>query len=110
LRLINGEVDIPISRGADAIGPEPAVPSTPRTSEYYLGQPQGNIYGAKLVPRQVGLNRLGYCTELPNLFLVGASAGYPSASGVQVHLVCVNCLLTCNDTPLAPLQSRPESY
>ncbi|HEY9666001.1 MAG TPA: NAD(P)/FAD-dependent oxidoreductase [Coleofasciculaceae cyanobacterium] len=55
---------------------------TPTTSEFYLGQPEGNIYGAKLVPRQVGLNRLGYCTELPNLFLVGASAGYPSVPGV----------------------------
>lgn len=55
---------------------------TPTTSEYYLGQPQGNIYGAKLIPKQVGLNRLGYRTELPNLFLVGASAGYPSVPGV----------------------------
>lgn len=55
---------------------------TPTTSEFYLGQPQGNIYGAKLVPNQVGLNRLGYTTELPNLFLVGASAGYPSVPGV----------------------------
>lgn len=55
---------------------------TPTTSEFYLGQPQGNIYGAKLVPEQVGLNRLGYITELPNLFLVGASAGYPSVPGV----------------------------
>jgi all-trans-retinol 13,14-reductase len=55
---------------------------TPTTSEFYLGQPQGNIYGAKLVPRQVGLNRLGYKTEIPNLFLVGASAGYPSVPGV----------------------------
>jgi all-trans-retinol 13,14-reductase len=54
---------------------------TPTTSEYYLGQPQGNIYGAKLIPQQVGLNRLGYKTELPNLFLVGASAGYPSVPG-----------------------------
>lgn len=55
---------------------------TPTTSEYYLGQPQGNIYGAKLIPEQVGLNRLGYRTELSNLFLVGASAGYPSVPGV----------------------------
>ncbi|MBD2099757.1 NAD(P)/FAD-dependent oxidoreductase [Leptolyngbya sp. FACHB-261] len=55
---------------------------TPTTSEFYLGQPQGNIYGAKLIPRQVGLNRLGYATELPNLFFVGASAGYPSVPGV----------------------------
>jgi all-trans-retinol 13,14-reductase len=55
---------------------------TPTTSEFYLGQPQGNIYGANLIPQQVGLNRLGYPTELPNLFLVGASAGYPSVPGV----------------------------
>ncbi len=55
---------------------------TPTTSEFYLGQPDGNIYGAKLIPKQVGLNRLGYVTELPNLFLVGASAGYPSVPGV----------------------------
>jgi all-trans-retinol 13,14-reductase len=55
---------------------------TPTTSEFFLGQPQGNIYGAKLIPRQVGLNRLGYRTEIPNLFLVGASAGYPSVPGV----------------------------
>jgi all-trans-retinol 13,14-reductase len=55
---------------------------TPTTSEFYLGQPQGNIYGAKLIPKQVGLNRVGYKTELPNLFLVGASAGYPSVPGV----------------------------
>jgi all-trans-retinol 13,14-reductase len=55
---------------------------TPTTSEHYLGQPQGNIYGAKLVPKQVGSHRLGYITELPNLFLVGASAGYPSVPGV----------------------------
>ena len=32
---------------------------TPTTSEHYLGQPHGNIYGAKLVPPQVGLNRFG---------------------------------------------------
>jgi all-trans-retinol 13,14-reductase len=55
---------------------------TPTTSEFYLGQPEGNIYGAKLVPNQVGLNRLGFKTELSNLFFVGASAGYPSVPGV----------------------------
>lgn len=55
---------------------------TPTTSEFYLGQPQGNIYGANLIPQQVGLNRIGYRTELPNLFFVGASAGYPSVPGV----------------------------
>jgi all-trans-retinol 13,14-reductase len=67
---------------------------TPTTSEYYLGQPQGNIYGAKLIPQQVGLNRLGYTTELPNLFFVGASAGYPSVPGVIGNGMDVVELLT----------------
>ena len=55
---------------------------TPTTSEHYLGQPEGNIYGAKLIPEQVGLNRLGFRTALSNLYFVGASAGYPSIPGV----------------------------
>ncbi len=67
---------------------------TPTTSEFYLGQPQGNIYGAKLMPRQVGLNRLGYKTELPNLFFVGASAGYPSVPGVIGNGMDVTELIT----------------
>ncbi|MGB7444828.1 MAG: hypothetical protein WA919_27485 [Coleofasciculaceae cyanobacterium] len=67
---------------------------TPTTSEYYLGQPQGNIYGAKLIPKQVGLNRLGYSTELPNLFFVGASAGYPSVAGVIANGMDVTELVT----------------
>ena len=67
---------------------------TPTTSEYYLGQPEGNMYGAKLIPQQIGLNRLGYKTELPNLFLVGASAGYPSVPGVISNGMDVVELLT----------------
>ncbi|MEM1252708.1 MAG: NAD(P)/FAD-dependent oxidoreductase [Cyanobacteria bacterium P01_H01_bin.21] len=67
---------------------------TPTTSEYYLGQPQGNIYGAKLIPKQVGLNRMGYETELPNLFLVGATAGYPSVPGVITNGMAVVELIT----------------
>ena len=67
---------------------------TPTTSEFYLGQPQGNIYGAKLIPQQVGLNRLGYTTELSNLFFVGASAGYPSVPGVIGNAMDVVELMT----------------
>lgn len=54
---------------------------TPTTSEHFLGQPRGNAYGAKLSPRHIGVNRLGYETELPNFFFVGASAGSPSVPG-----------------------------
>ncbi|MBC8122572.1 MAG: NAD(P)/FAD-dependent oxidoreductase [Gemmatimonadaceae bacterium] len=77
---------------------------TPTTSEYYLGQPQGNIYGAKLIPGQVGLNRLGYRTELPNLFLVGASAGYPSVPGVISNGMNVAGLITGQ-----PIASQPHA-
>jgi all-trans-retinol 13,14-reductase len=67
---------------------------TPTTSEHYLGQPKGNIYGANLVPEQVGLNRLGYHTELANLYLVGATAGYPSVPGVINNGIDVAHLIT----------------
>ena len=67
---------------------------TPTTSEYFLGQPEGNMYGAKLIPQQIGLNRLGYKTELPNLYLVGATAGYPGVPGVISNGMDVAELLT----------------
>jgi all-trans-retinol 13,14-reductase len=80
---------------------------TPTTSEFYLGQPQGNIYGAKLIPKQVGLNRLGYTTELPNLFLVGASAGYPSVPGVIGNGMDVTELVTGRSVWQQPDVSQP---
>ncbi|MEO0928998.1 MAG: NAD(P)/FAD-dependent oxidoreductase, partial [Cyanobacteria bacterium J06643_13] len=67
---------------------------TPTTSEHFLGQPEGNMYGAKLIPQQIGLNRLGYKTELHNLFLVGATAGYPGIPGVIGNGMDVAELLT----------------
>jgi all-trans-retinol 13,14-reductase len=67
---------------------------TPTTSEYYLGQPEGNMYGAKLIPQQIGLHRLGYHTQLPNLLLVGASAGYPGVPGVINNGMDVTEILT----------------
>ncbi|NER83878.1 MAG: NAD(P)/FAD-dependent oxidoreductase, partial [Leptolyngbya sp. SIO1D8] len=76
---------------------------TPTTSEYYLGQPEGNIYGANLIPSQVGLRRIGYHTELANLFLVGASAGYPSVPGVISNGMNVAELIT--GEPIQP--NRP---
>ncbi|MEN9202564.1 MAG: NAD(P)/FAD-dependent oxidoreductase [Thermostichus sp. DG_1_6_bins_120] len=76
---------------------------TPTTSEHFLGQPQGNIYGAKLVPKQVGLHRLGYETELPNLFLVGASAGYPSVPGVISNAMDVVELITDQQVRCSPV-------
>lgn len=47
-----------------------------------------------LIPNQVGLKRIGFRTALPNLFLVGASAGYPSVPGVISNGMCVVEMIT----------------
>ena len=65
------------------------------------------MYGAKLIPKQIGLNRLGYKTELPNLFLVGATAGYPSVPGVIGNGMDVAEMLTgesIRNSPSVPLK------
>jgi all-trans-retinol 13,14-reductase len=54
----------------------------------------GSLITAKLIPKQVGLTRMGYRTELPNLFLIGASAGYPSVPGVIENGMDVAELMT----------------
>ena len=41
--------------------------------------PRGNAYGTALTPEQ--LTRVDFETPIPNLFLVNASAGYPSIGG-----------------------------
>lgn len=81
---------------------------TPTTSEYYLGQPEGNMYGANLIPQQIGLNRLGYKTELPNLFFVGATAGYPSVPGVISNGMDVVELLTGEVIRIRSSESRVQ--
>ncbi|MCB9560271.1 MAG: NAD(P)/FAD-dependent oxidoreductase [Kofleriaceae bacterium] len=57
------------------------VMGTPATNERFCGAPQGNAYGAALTPRNVGPARVPAETPLRNLWLVGATAGYPSVAG-----------------------------
>ena len=54
---------------------------TPTTNQRYCGAPEGNAYGAALTPRHVGLGRVAAETPLANLWLVNATAGYPSIAG-----------------------------
>lgn len=56
------------------------VMGTPATSERFCGAPQGNAYGSALTPKNVR-TRVPYATPLPNLWLVGATAGHPSIGG-----------------------------
>lgn len=51
------------------------------TNERYCGAPEGNAYGARLTPRHVGPERRPYRTSLDNLWMVGATAGFPSVAG-----------------------------
>lgn len=57
------------------------VAGTPATNERFCWSPQGNAYGAALTPANVSLSRLPFETPLHNLFLVNATAGYPSVAG-----------------------------
>lgn len=53
-----------------------------------------------------GLHRLGYRSDLPNLVLVGASAGYPSVPGVISNGMDVVELIT--GERIGPIDRQPE--
>ncbi len=55
------------------------VAGTPLTNAEYCRSPRGNAYGTALTPLQ--LSRVPFETPAANLFLVNASAGYPSIGG-----------------------------
>jgi all-trans-retinol 13,14-reductase len=54
---------------------------TPATNERFCRAPGGNSYGAALTPRHVGFDRGPYRTSLENLWMVNATAGFPSVAG-----------------------------
>jgi phytoene dehydrogenase-like protein len=53
---------------------------TPTTNERFVRAPQGNSYGAALTPEHVNTSRRPQ-QALENLWLVNASAGWPSVAG-----------------------------
>jgi all-trans-retinol 13,14-reductase len=54
---------------------------TPVTNERFVRAPRGNAYGAALTPNQVSFPRVPFKTEVPGLWQVNATAGYPSMGG-----------------------------
>ncbi len=56
------------------------VAGTPLTNAEFCRAPRGNAYGTALTPAQMA-SRVDFETPIPNLFLVNASAGYPSIGG-----------------------------
>lgn len=57
------------------------VAGTPVTNERYCFAPKGNAYGSALTPANVGFGRGPRRSELDNLWLVNATAGFPSVAG-----------------------------
>jgi all-trans-retinol 13,14-reductase len=57
------------------------VMGTPATNERYCWAPRGNSYGAALTPKQVQAGRRPFRSPLKNLWLVNATAGFPSIGG-----------------------------
>lgn len=58
-----------------------SVTGTPATNERYCRAPEGNAYGSALTPANVRRKRVSHETPLENLWLVNASAGFPSIAG-----------------------------
>lgn len=56
------------------------VTGTPATNERYCFAPKGNSYGSALTPANVGFDRRPQ-RALDNLWLVNATAGFPSVAG-----------------------------
>lgn len=54
---------------------------TPVTNERYCWAPRGNAYGAALTPANVGVHRKPLHTSIDNLWMVNATAGFPSVAG-----------------------------
>ncbi len=57
------------------------VTGTPASNERFCRAPEGNSYGARLDPKNVGPGRGAYRSALDNLWLANATAGFPSVAG-----------------------------
>jgi len=57
------------------------VTGTGPTNARYCRAPMGNAYGARLSPDNVGVHRRPFRTSVDNLWMVNATAGFPSIAG-----------------------------
>ena len=53
------------------------ITGSPTTNERFCWCPNGNSYGSKLTPRNMGLGRLNHETSLNQFYFCNASSGYP---------------------------------
>ncbi len=66
------------------------VTGSPTTNERYCWCPQGNSYGSKLTPKNMGPRRLNHETSLDHFYFCNASSGYPGfaptiGTGAQLY-------------------------
>jgi phytoene dehydrogenase-like protein len=66
------------------------VTGSPTTNERYCWCPQGNSYGSKLTPNNMGPRRLNHETSLDRFYFCNASSGYPGfaptiGTGAQLY-------------------------
>ena len=54
---------------------------TPVTNARYCWAPQGNAYGSALAPRNMTMHRKPFRSAVQNLWMVNATAGFPSVAG-----------------------------
>jgi all-trans-retinol 13,14-reductase len=57
------------------------VTGTPASNARFCRAPEGNSYGAALSPRNMGVHRKPFRASIGNLWMVNATAGFPSVAG-----------------------------
>jgi all-trans-retinol 13,14-reductase len=77
--------------------------ATPVTHERFVRSTGGTSYGIACTPRQFALNRPGYASPLPGLFLVGAStmSAHGIAGAINGGVACASAVLGTSARKLA---------
>jgi all-trans-retinol 13,14-reductase len=77
--------------------------ATPVTHERFVRSTGGTSYGIACTPRQFALNRPGYASPLPGLFLVGAStmSAHGIAGAMNGGVACASAVLGTSARKLA---------
>ena len=92
--------------------------ATPLTNEFYINATRGNLYGIDKTPFQVGPGAFSVKSEIPGLYLCGASTlshgvSGVTASGIAAAKNILGCssrdLLTQNGPPLTIYPSEDVS-
>jgi all-trans-retinol 13,14-reductase len=84
--------------------------STPLSTEYYTGYPQGNIYGIPATPQRYKQKWIGVRTPVKNLYLTGSDAAAHGISGALMGGVLTAATILGMPGSLMKILRTAKSY